>query len=352
MSTKKRPRATAPQQTVGQVAVGQQTPAVDEPRQVPETAALDEDPEDRERVPADHDQAAPEADAAAVASGSEAPDDEPAPEFRAGGASDTDGNQAETPDPEGAAEGVGAAWRRLLRMARPRATRANLLALGIAGIVGFAIATQVQQTNDRGLADLRHDELVTILADVDDEGTRLGEELGELEDTLDALRSGAGSEEAQKAAQRQLEKFQVLAGEVPVRGPGITLTITDPLKEVEAANLLDAVQELRNADAEAIQLGDVRVVADTYFTDTFDGIAVSGQPIEPPYVVTAIGDPDTLTKTLEIPGGVVETVEAKESGRPKATIQQHEVTKITALHEPEDPQYAQPVPEASATTED
>ena len=61
----------------------------------------------------------------------------------------------------------------LLRMARPRATRANAFAALLAIVLGFAIATQVQQTNQSGLEQLREDELVRILDDVSQEQDRL-----------------------------------------------------------------------------------------------------------------------------------------------------------------------------------
>ena len=57
------------------------------------------------------------------------------------------------------------AWRRVYLMARPRATRANAFALLLACLLGFAIATQVRQTQAQGLEDLRQDELVRILDD-------------------------------------------------------------------------------------------------------------------------------------------------------------------------------------------
>ena len=49
------------------------------------------------------------------------------------------------------------------------------------------------------------------------------------------------------------------------------LTINDPDNKVTAALLLDALQELRDAGAEAVQIGDVRVVADTWFADVPTG---------------------------------------------------------------------------------
>src|SRR5690349_4288683 len=84
-------------------------------------------------------------------------------------------------------------WRRLLRMARPRATRANAFAALLAIALGFAIATQVQQTDQSGLEQLREDELVRILDDVNQEQGRLANDTRELESSRDALLSGASS---------------------------------------------------------------------------------------------------------------------------------------------------------------
>ena len=89
------------------------------------------------------------------------------------------------------------AWRRVYLMARPRATRANAFALLLACLLGFAIATQVRQTQAQGLEDLRQDELVRILDDVTQNGARLDDEIAELEATRDGLAdSDATSPEA------------------------------------------------------------------------------------------------------------------------------------------------------------
>ena len=58
---------------------------------------------------------------------------------------------------------------------------------------GFAIATQVQQTNQSGLEQLREDELVRILDDVSQEQDRLASDTRELETSRDRLLSGVDS---------------------------------------------------------------------------------------------------------------------------------------------------------------
>ena len=239
------------------------------------------------------------------------------------------------------------AWRTMFRMARPRATRANLFAALLAIVLGFALATQVQQTQQQGLEQLREDELVRILDDVSQDAARLGNDARALEVTRDRLAGGADtSAEALKAAQERVDTLGILAGTAPAEGPGIVLTIDDPEGKVTSTLLLDALQELRDAGAEAVQIGDVRVVVDTYFTDTPTGIEVSGKRVRSPYVITAIGGSATMASAMDIPGGVNESVRRLGA---VSTVDQRETVSITALHTLEEPQYARPVPAATGS---
>src|SRR5688572_22372960 len=136
---------------------------------------------------------------------------------------------------------TGSSWRTLLRMARPRATRANAFAALLAILLGFAIATQVQQTDQSGLEELREDELVRILDDVNQEQDRLAQDARELETSRNTLLSGVDSSaEALKAAQDRLDTLRILTGTAPATGPGIVLTVNDPDRTIRAARLLDA----------------------------------------------------------------------------------------------------------------
>jgi uncharacterized protein YlxW (UPF0749 family) len=324
---------TVEQPTVGQPTVGQ--PAGAEPS---DTQPSEDDPTDDE--PGDDDTS----------------DDEPSNEEASNEETcgddtserDDTGDEGTTPDEEiESGTDPRTAWNRLLRMGRPRATRANVIGLLLALGLGFAFATQVQQTHEQGLENLREDELVRVLDDVTQDSSRLASELRDLEATRDKLTTGAGaSEEAQKAAQERLDTLAVLAGTVPVEGPGIVVTIHNPTGEVRAADVLDAVEELRDAGAEAMQIDGVRVVASTYFSDTDAGIEVEGTVLKSPIRIVAIGDPPTMASAMDIPGGVTERVRQRGGS---ATVSQEETLEVTALHTVPEPRYAQPVPEASAT---
>jgi hypothetical protein len=114
-----------------------------------------------------------------------------------------------------------------------------------------------------------------------------------------------------------------LAGTLPATGPGIELTINDPQGRVRSAALLDTLEELRDAGAEVIQVGDVRVGVNTYFAD--------GQSLTRPYRLLAIGDPHTLATALNIPGGVLQSL--RNSGADGVVGQQPKVT-VQAVRSP------------------
>lgn len=250
------------------------------------------------------------------------------------------------PEPAGAANISPArrSWHRLTLAGRPRATRANVFAAVLALALGFAIAVQVRQTSIEGLEGLREDDLVRILSTVNQDGARLTDEIATLQVARDQLLSATDNSGAVRAAQERLDALGILAGTVGAQGPGVTVTITAPEGKYTAAMMLDAIQELRDAGAEVIQVNTVRVVASTWFADAGADISVSGTTIVQPYVLLAIGDPKTLASAMGIPGGVVDNA-ARVNGAAEVTTKAQ--VRITALHPVSSPRYAQPVPEAS-----
>jgi uncharacterized protein YlxW (UPF0749 family) len=236
-------------------------------------------------------------------------------------------------------------WRRLTEAARPRRTRAQLLAALLVGALGFALVAQLRQTEEQGLSALRQSDLVRILDDVGDRRDRLAAEASDLDNQRRELASGSsGAQAAVEAAQARLAELSVLAGTVAAEGTGVEVHVDDPGGLVTAARVLDLVQELRDAGAEAIQVGDARVVASSAFTDPKGGgVAVDGKRVRPPYTVLAIGDSQTMATALEIPGGVIASLPEGARG----SVAAKDDVKITALHAVRAPRYARPA--ATAT---
>jgi len=156
----------------------------------------------------------------------------------------------------------------------------------------------------------RTEDLVQVLDDLGSRQARLEQDSARLAEVQRDLESGSTAQ-ALADARRQLEALRVMSGSTPVSGPGVRITLDDADGLLESAVLIDAVQELRDAGAEAIEVSGVRVSVDTWFADTEEGLVVNGTPVGSPIEILAIGDPDTMTAAMSIPGGLAESVRTR-----------------------------------------
>lgn len=231
------------------------------------------------------------------------------------------------------------AWRRLGRLLKPRISAGNVLAALMTLAVGFALVAQVQNAQGGGLQDLSETELVALLDDVSERADSLEEEIRLLEADRRTLEQGSGVEAAE-AAQARLTSNQILAGSVPVVGPGITMSVSAPEGGFTPTMMIDVMQELRNAGAEAIQFGTVRVVANTWIGIEDGQLTVDGQIVQAPFRILAIGDPHTLSGAMAIPGGFTDSVRGIGGD---VQVVEGESLLIDSLKITGEPRYARPV---------
>ena len=111
--------------------------------------------------------------------------------------------------------------------------------------------------------------------------------------------SDATSPEAIAAAQERADTLGILAGTERATGPGIRLHIEDGDGQVDAAVLLDTIQELRDAGAEAMQIMDQRVISTSAVRCVGNTLILQGRVYSPPFTITAVGDPVKLKAALE-----------------------------------------------------
>lgn len=218
-----------------------------------------------------------------------------------------------------------------------------LVALSV-GLVGFLLTAQLraQQGVTEQLEAESEQDLTRIFAALNEESAALRDEISELRLELAALESSAARDElAREAAQRELEELEILAGMVPARGPGVAVRIADPEGAFEFELLLDVVQELRDAGAEAIAVNGRRVGASTAFSSRRGTVTVDGRDVREPYEVVAIGDPATLEVGLRIPGGAVDTLDALEDM--EVTVERRSEVRVPALERPPSFKVANPV---------
>ena len=208
-------------------------------------------------------------------------------------------------------------------------------------VLGFALAVQVRSAGTvENLAAGREQDLVRILDDLSTSEERLRARIAEQRAALEQLTSSDSRSAAALAeAQERAQAIGILNGTVAATGPGLIMTIRDPADEVRVADLLDAIQELRGAGAETMQIDDVRVGVSTPVTGEPGALLVDGRPISSPYEFVVIGDPQNLEPALNIPGGVVQRI-ANRGGSVEIT-RSDEVT-VDALRPLDEPQYASP----------
>ncbi|CAM5625033.1 DUF881 domain-containing protein [Streptomyces atroolivaceus] len=219
----------------------------------------------------------------------------------------------------------------------PRVSRAQLIVALLLFVLGLGLAIQVRSNSDNSaLRGARQEDLVRILDELDNRTQRLEDEKQRLDDQRTELENS--SDQAEEARKQTLEKERqlgVLAGTVAAHGPGITLTISDPTGAVEADMLLDTIQELRAAGAEAIEVNGVRVVANTYFSGDGGELRVDGRKIEAPYEFKVIGKPQDLEPALNIPGGVVQTLEKEQATAEVARVDDIVVDAVRPAKQPD-----------------
>jgi uncharacterized protein YlxW (UPF0749 family) len=230
---------------------------------------------------------------------------------------------------------------------RKRVSAAGAVIGLLVGLLAFALVVQVKSntSGDTALENARQDDLVRILSDLNSREQRQRDEISTLQNTLDQLGAGAqGRDAALAEAKRRADELAILAGTVPAQGQGLIVTMTPAGGPVHASTVLEAVEELRGAGAEAMQITDgrgtaVRIVASTYFIDNGIGILVDATALTGTYRITVIGPADTMRTALTIPGGVADSV-ARDGGT--LAVDEPDQVTVTALHPAEDLQYAKP----------
>lgn len=232
--------------------------------------------------------------------------------------------------------------RRLWAAMTGRPSRSQLVAAVLLALLGYAAAVQIQLTNaSNDFAGQRRDDLVELLDSLSGASDRAEQQISDLQNTRNGLQSSSTGRAAAIAdAQERLNDLQILAGTIAATGPGITVTIDDPERAVTPASLLNGIEELRDAGAEAMQVNhSVRLVQSSWVGGGPGMITIDGHRLQPPYVIQAIGSAHTLSDAVGFPGGLADEI-ASLGGR--VAVQEVQSVAIDALHPSEQPQYSHP----------
>ncbi len=152
------------------------------------------------------------------------------------------------------------------------------------------IQIRSQQEVERRLAGQDNTTLAFLIDDLHRGNDALASEEAALQAQRDLLRSG-GPNEVTGALDSEQRRLRAAIGQGPVAGPGVVLSIDAPL---QATDVQDVVNNLRQGGAEAIEVNGRRIITGTVIRQVSGGVTIESGSVAAPYVFTAIGDPVRL----------------------------------------------------------
>jgi uncharacterized protein YlxW (UPF0749 family) len=203
--------------------------------------------------------------------------------------------------------------------------------------------------------------LSQVLAATQNQVAEQAEEIAALrKQTSEYERAMAREKDIVKPMAEQLSGAKVALGLTAVEGPGIILEVNDStlaLGEkvqsdlqsvflVHDFDLLQIANELWAAGAEAVSLNGQRLVGGSPIRCVGPTTQVNGVPITAPYQFIALGDPDTLANSLNLPGGVLDRL---RSVKYRIKLEKKPSLVVPAVSTAKKFQHARPVEEADAS---
>jgi uncharacterized protein YlxW (UPF0749 family) len=185
--------------------------------------------------------------------------------------------------------------------------------LAITAVSAILVVIQLRtQQADPGLSALTAQELTVLVANLNARNEQLRREVATLERELGSLSADqARGESSLDQIRRDLGRVRAWAGLEPLTGRGIRIVVSGP---IDGAGVEEVLNELRNAGAEAIAVGGIRVVHGTVVAGRAGSVSVENTGLGDPFDVLAIGSPETLTGSLTRIGGVVSMLAATYPG--------------------------------------
>lgn len=181
----------------------------------------------------------------------------------------------------------------------------------------------IEQTDITEIENMRESELRVELANWREKNEELNERYQEIKSKIEEYKNEKESdEETASLLESELAQLNQVLGKTDVEGEGIQIIITDKggtqlsedyeVKSITEENMIDVVNELFGAGAEAISINGKRIVAMSYIV-TVDGyLKVNGERVLSPYVIKAIGNQTYLESAVLGKGGHVDKL--KELG--------------------------------------
>lgn len=186
----------------------------------------------------------------------------------------------------------------------------------------------VKETDITQIEGMREDELKKAIVEWKDKQEEVAKKLTETNQKIKEYNEKlANTSETRELVKKELTEARKNLGLTDVIGEGIVVTLTDTdEKSYQAEDLLDIINELRDAGAEAISINNERI---TNITDIVDissrYIRINSNYISSPYNIKAIGDKTHLKSALMIKNGYYDM---KDKAEYKISISESSSIKI------------------------
>lgn len=204
----------------------------------------------------------------------------------------------------------------------------------------------VEQVNETDIENLRESELSELISTWKSKYEEVSEQLGEtISKIYEYKEKIAANEEASELLDEELDNSNLLLGKTEVIGEGVIITLEDNEEtHITASNLIELMNELWTAGAEAISINGVRIINTSEIVDIAGYILVKPkQRIVSPYEVKAIGDQTYLTSTLCLKNSGF--IDRYQNIGKTVSIEQQRNIKIPAYTDPIEIKYMQEVEE-------
>ena len=181
---------------------------------------------------------------------------------------------------------------------------AQISLTGVALLIGLLIVGQLRsQARPTEISSMSAQDLSTLIETLSDRNRELRTALSDAQEQIREYR--LAEEQGQSAldvSREDLRRIDAFSGQSSVNGQGIVLDVSGA---VDAIAVNDLLNELRNAGAEAIAVGGVRVVTGVVVIGPAGEATVEGVTLGDVFELEAIGAPDKLTGSLTRSGGVI-----------------------------------------------
>ena len=223
----------------------------------------------------------------------------------------------------------------LSRSAEATARLQRLIVISLIGIIlGFLIVVQLrsQATVAATLAAQDDTSIALLINDLNNANNQLMQQSVSLTQQEAQLRQGlnSGGSDAQ-AIQKELTTLQLVNGEIPVHGPGVTIRIQGSVLDFE---LQDVLNSLRQASGEAFSLNGYRLISSTPVMTKGNDLLVAGHSVGTTLVLNVIGDPEQLGPAADLAVASLQT-------RVQIQIERKSDLAITDVVSPQPLVYAQ-----------